>query len=1029
MNFVLWLRGHRRSVLFLFGLLTLAGVFGGLQLPVALFPQADFPRVVVDIDAGERPATQMALQVTAPVEEMLHTVPGLRSVRSASSRGNARISLNFEWGHDMTAATLQVETAMSQVLPSLPAGTTYDVVRMNPSVFPSMAYSLTSDTVSPVDLRDIALRQIRPVFSAVKGVSKFEVQGGDQEEIHVSPNPARLAAAGLTLEDISKAIAAANVISAAGRIEDQGKLFLVLTDARLGDLKSVRDVVVHASSNGLLRLGDVAEVTRSTVPQQTRVTADGHVAVLVQVYQQPDANTVQIARDLRAALENLKGQLPANVHIANWYDQSQLILASADSVRDAVIIGVILAGGVLLLFLRNIRVTLVAILCVPATLAATLLLLSLLHMSLNIMTLGGMAAAVGLIIDDAIVMVEHIVRRLRDPLTHGNASGSTVLGAASEFTRPLAGSSACTLIVFAPLAFLSGVTGAFFKALSLTMASSLLISFLVAWLVVPLLSEWLLAGRDNHVADGKWTKRAHGFYRNWLGAMLRRPWLALLFVIPFLILGYIGYQKVGSGFMPAMDEGGFVLDYVATPGTALAETDRILRGIEDILKATPEVETYSRRTGLGLGGGLVEANEGDFFVRLHGGNRRPADEVMDEIREKINKTAPALDIEMFQLMEDMIGDLTAVPEPIEIKLYSDNDKLLTQLAPKIATAIGEIPGVVDTKDGLTLAGDALTLTVDRDKAAIEGLDVESIGKQLSSAMDGEVATEVQRGPKMIGVRVGLPIQTRASLAVLQQLPLRASDGHLVPLNRVASVRIDSGQPQITRDNLKLMVPVTGRIAGRDLGSTIRDLQALLKRPGLLPPGVTYALGGTYAEQQKAFAGLIAVFGAAAALVFLLLLFLQESFRAAFAMLLSTLLTLPAVFIGLWITHIELNISSMMGLTMIIGISGEVAIFLVSELDEMPSDMPVFEAFIQAGLNRMRPIAMTTLAAILALSPLALGLGQGSAMQQPLAVAIIAGLLAQFPMVLLILPVILRVMTRRKKRHELDRNGSTAIATT
>ena len=1017
MNFELWLRSHRRSVLFLFVLLTLGGIFGGMQLPVALFPQADFPRVVVDIDAGERPAAQMALQVTAPVEEMLHTVPGLRTVRSASSRGNARISLNFEWGHDMTAATLQIETTMSQVLPSLPAGTTYQVERMSPTVFPCMAYSLVSDTVSPVALRDLAVRQIRPVFSAVKGVARFDVQGGDQEEIHVSPDPARLAAAGLTLDDLSTALSGANVVSAAGRLEDQGKLFLVLTDARLGDLNSVRQVIVHAGPGGVLRLGEVAEVTRAAVPQQTRVTADGHVAVLIQVYQQPDANTVQIARDLRAALDALKPQLPADVQIANWYDQSQLILASADSVRDAVIIGVILAGGVLLLFLRNTRVTLVAILCVPATLAATLLLLDVLHMSLNIMTLGGMAAAVGLIIDDAIVMVEHIVRRLRDPLTPGSASGSSILGAASEFTRPLAGSSACTLIVFAPLTFLSGVTGAFFKALSLTMASSLLISFLVAWLVVPLLSEWLLAGRDNHVADGAWTLRAHSFYRKWLGALLRRPWLALLWVVPFLALGYISYTRVGSGFMPAMDEGGFVLDYVATPGTALAETDRILRGIEKILKETPEVETYSRRTGLGFGGGLVEANEGDFFVRLHGGKRREAEEVMDDIRAKINKTAPALDIAMFQLMEDMIGDLTAVPEPIEIKLYCDNDRILTQLGPKIAAAIGEIPGVVDTKNGLTLAGDALNLHVDRDKAALEGLDVESVSKQLTGAMDGTIATEVQRGPKMIGIRVGLPARDRSSLDRLKALPLRATDGHILPLSRVATLEIESGQPQITRDNLKLMVPVTGRISGRDLGSTIRDIQALLKRPGLLPIGVTYELGGTYAEQQKAFAGLIAVFGAATALVFLLLLFLQESFRAAAAMLLSTLLTLPAVFIGLWLTKTELNISSMMGLTMIIGISAEVAIFLVSELDEMPPNMPMIDAFIQAGLNRMRPIAMTTLAAILALSPLALGLGQGSAMQQPLAIAIIAGLLAQFPMVLLILPVILRVFAGKSRSRD------------
>ena len=483
-------------------------------------------------------------------------------------------------------------------------------------------------------------------------------------------------------------------------------------------------------------------------------------------------------------------------------------------------------------------------------------------------------------------------------------------------------------------------------------------------------------------------------------------------VVPLLLAAWLCYQRVGSGFMPSMDEGGFILDYRAASGTSLSETDRLLRQVEAILQATPEVQTYSRRTGLQLGGGLTEANEGDFFVRLKPQPRREIEEVMDDVRSRLEKNVPGLGIEMLQLMEDLIGDLTAVPQPIEIKLYADDGALLAATAPKIATAIGTINGVVDVKSGIVLAGDALTITVDRAKAALEGMTPEAVTEAVNALLAGSTATtKIESGPKLVGLRAWIPEKHRATAAAVADLRLRAPDGHFFPLRRVATIATVSGQPQIVRDDLKRMIPVTGRITGRDLGSTIRDVQAELAKPGVLPRGVYAVLGGTYAEQQKAFSGLIAVFGGAVALVFLLLLFLYESFRTALAMLGCTLLAMSAVSIGLWLTRTELNISSMMGMTMIVGIATEVAIFYVSELVSLPANLPAHGALVQAGLNRMRPIAMTTFAAILALLPLALGLGAGSAMQQPLAIAIISGLVLQLPVVLLVLPVLLSLRYR------------------
>lgn len=1008
-----WVQDHRRSILFLVLMMAAAGMALAFKLPVALFPTVDFPRVLISLDAGDRAAALMELQVTRPVEESVRSVPGVDSVRSTSSRGSAEISVNFRWGADMIAAMLQVESAVSRVLPNLPGGTTFGVQRMDPTVFPVLAYSLTSKNKSMVELQDLARFRIVPLLTGVSGTSRVQVIGGDREEFRVTVDPARLQSYGLTLGDVAQTLSAANVITAVGRLEDHYKLYLAMSDTRLTTLDEIRQTVLKSGPNGIVRLDEIASVQRGTVPQWHRVTADGRDAVLINVYQQPGSNTVQVAGQVKAKLAAFQAQLPKGVIVAAWYDQSELIVNSAASVRDAIIIGVILGAGVLLLFLRSLKITLIAIVIVPTVLAATIVLLHLLNMSFNIMTLGGMAAAVGLVIDDVIVMVEHIVRRLRGGT--GNHEGR-VMAAAREFAQPLAGSSAATIIIFIPLAFLSGVTGAFFKALSVTMAAALMISFLITWLAVPILADHLLGAKEAvREENGPIMLRAHSLYERLMARLLIRPVLIVAVIIPLLLLGYIGYRQVGSGFMPAMDEGGFILDYRTPPGTALSETDRLLLQVEAIIKATPDVQTYSRRTGAQLGGGLTEANTGDFFIRLKTMPRRPIEEVMDEIRGKVDQQVPGLKIEFAQLMEDLIGDLTAVPQPIEIKLFGDSQAQLATVSSQVAAAIRKIHGVVDVRDGVVLAGDALNIHVDRTKAALEGVDPEAVTRMAREYLSGVVTTEVQEGIKMVGVRVWIPPEKRATENDIGALLLRAPDGHLFPLRRVATVTTVSGQPEITGENMKPMVAVTGRITGRDMGSVVKDVRRILGRSGLIPQGVYFELGGMYRQQQIAFQGLIAVFIAAMALVLLLLLFIYERFQIVLAIAVIPLLSLAAVFTGLWLTGTELNISSMMGMTMIVGIVTEVAIFYFSEYRELIVEMDPSVALIEAGKNRMRPIIMTTVVAILTLLPLALAIGQGSAMQQPLAIAIISGLLVQTPLVLVVLPALYHIFAGVKSR--------------
>jgi CzcA family heavy metal efflux pump len=1013
MTFSEWAHDHTRSILFLIGVLALAGAAASVSLPVALFPYVEFPRVRITLDAGDRPAERMTVEVTTPVEQTVRAIPGVRSLRSTTSRGTAEISVNFNWGEDMISAMMQCQSQVNRILPTLPAGTSFEVERMDPTVFPVIAYSLTSDSHSLVELRDLALYTLRPALSSVPGVARVGVQGGRLEEYRVNVDPGKLQSFNMTLSEVASALSASNVLVAVGRLEQYDKLYLIVSDTRFKKFDEIEHTVLRSNPDGVVLLDDVATVEHSTEPQWIRVTADGHDAVLFQVYQQPSGNTVEIARGIKTKLREIGKEIPKGVKIADWYDQSDLIISSEHSTRDAILIGMVLAAIVLLVFLRNWKVALIAILTVPAVLAATIVLLFVLKMSFNIMTLGGMAAAVGLIIDDAIVMAEHIVRRVRG-MSKGDPR-SRVLKAATEFTNPLAGSSAATIIIFTPLAFLSGVTGAFFKSLSLTMAASLIISFFVAWLAVPILCARLLKEKDADIEEhGTIMRRVHAVYRNKMQTLLRQPWFIVVFLAPLLLLGFVAFKNVQSGFMPVMDEGGFILDYISPPGTSLAETDRLLRQVESILQKTPEVQTYSRRTGLQLGGGISEANIGDFFVRLKPFPRRGIEEVMNDVREKVEKHIPGLQIELAQLMEDLIGDLTAVPQPIEIKLYSDDEQLLRTLPRRVADTISKVRGVVEVKSGIVPAGDALNIQVDRVRVGLEDMDPEAVTKALDDFLAGKVTTYIQHGPKLIGVRVWIPRDDRDTMRNINNLLLRAPDGHLFPLKRVATLIPVSGEPEIMRDDLKRMIGVTARISGRDLGSTVSAVKRTLGKSGVIPNNVLYTFGGLYEQQQIAFRGLTIILIAAILLVFVLLLFLYESFRVAIAMLLVPLFAVAGVFIGLWATRTEFNITSRMGMTMIVGIVTEIAIFYYSEYCSLTASA---DRLIVAGINRMRAISMTAFAAILALLPLALGIGHGSAMQQPLAIAIISGLIFSLPLVLIVLPALLAIFDPKALVHD------------
>lgn len=1010
---------HARTLLLFAMALAVAGAVAAWSLPVGLFPQVAFPRIVVDLDAGDRPADTMALLVTRPVEEAIRTVPGVEGVRSETSRGAAQVSVDFGWGRDMIASTLLVDAAIARAVPSLPPGVTYDVRRMDPTVFPIVSYALRSDSVSPARLRDLAQFRIAPALASVPGLSRVDVQGGDTPEIQVEADPRQLAAHGLALDDLVSAITGANVVRAVGRVQDRNKLFLTLVDQPMQGTRDIGAIVVRRTDAGWVHVSDVATVRMGVEPRWTRVAEDGRPAVLFNVFEQPDGNAVAIGAEVRARLGRLA--LPQGVTLRKWYDQSELVTDAAASVRDAIAIGLLLAALVLWGFLRSGRIVGIALVVVPATLAVTVLLLRAMGMSFNIMTLGGMAAAVGLVIDDVMVMVEHLAHRASRVAERDVASG--MFAAAREFLPPLSGSSAATLIVFVPLAYLDGVTGAFSRALSITMACALAVSWAMTAFIVPYLtSRWLDVSRWKDPAAG----RARGLVR-WHGAAyrmsVRRPWLPALAVVLLLAAGLFAATQVPTGFMPDADESGFVLDYYTAPGTSLPESERQVAQIETILRARRDVETFSRRLGTGLGGDLGQSHHGDMFVRLVPDHDLPTKDVMDDVRESVLRNVPGVEVETAQLMEDLIGDLTAVPQPIEVKLYGDDETALLATAKQVADKLAHTDGLVEVQSGVRIAGDALDIRLDHDAAAAEGVSADLVARTVSDALDGVVATSLPMATRAVGVRVSMPDARHWRMADLADVPVRAPDGHVLPLRRVATLTPVSGQAQITREDLQTMVPVTARIDRGGMDAAVARVKAVLAQPGVLPAGTRYELGGLYAQQQTAFAGLRKVFAAAILAEFLLLMLMYRSLWLSGLVMTGSLLSASGVFLALWLTGVDLNVTAMMGLTMVVDIGTEMAIFLVSEYVARRRTAKPVAALRRAVRLRVRPISMTTFAAILTLLPLALSIGRGSGIQQPLAIAIVGGLIVQYPLVLLGLPVAIgaveRWRARKSNRHPTD----------
>jgi CzcA family heavy metal efflux pump len=1015
-----WLASSTRTIFFFVVMLTLAGVYLAFQVPISVFPATNFPRVVIGVDNGVMPVEQMQVTITKPIEDAVNAVPGLKTVRSTTSRGSAEISLFFDWNVDMFHSLQLVDTALNKVEQTLPVTAKVTTNRLTFATFPILGYSLTSDTVPQTRLWEIATYDLKPPLNRVDGVSTVTVQGGQVPEFHVVPNPALLQASGVTISDLVNAIQASNIVDSPGLYEANHQLILGLVGAQVHDADQLRQLVVKTTAAGApVHVADVATVEQAPMPVYTTVTANGKQAVLVNITRQPASNTVAVADAVAAQVAELKHKLPAGVRIEPFYDQSQIVRDSISSVRDAIFIGLVLACIILFLFLRDWTSSLIAGLVIPVTIAITVLVLWLTGQSFNLMTLGGLAAAIGLVIDNAIVVVENIVLH-RDS---GERRAEAVRKALKEITTPLIGSTITTVVVFVPLVVVSGVTGSFFRALAITMTAALLTSLVLALTWTPGLSLALLGERSNaeerrEDKTGRLMAAVIRVHRQLLDWSLAKPlWLGAACLL--LVVGtWAGYQALGSDLLPEMDEGGFILDYIMPPGSSLAETNRVLEHVERILRETSEVESTSRRTGLQMGlAAVTEANTGDFTVKLKAKRSRAIDDVMADVRAQIKATEPALDVEFTQVLQDMIGDLSNAPEPIQIKLFANDPAMLEQLGPRVGDAIGKIDGVVDVQNGIenTISGPATNFQINPVVAARLGFTPAEVSQDATSILDGVTAADplIQNGrPYTIRVRLG--DEHRASLDAIQNTVFNSTSGHIATLGSLAEIEQLPPQNEIRRENLQRLVVVTGRLEGSDLGSGMAKVRQTVAGLHLLA-SVRVEYGGTYEEQQKSFRDLLRVLLLALALVFGVLLTEFRNFPAPIAILTSSVLSISGVILALLATRTTFNVASFMGLIMVIGIVAKNGILLLDADERFRSEgATAREAMLHAAQRRLRPIVMTALATVCGMLPLAFALGAGSQMLQPLAIAVIGGLGISMVLSLVVTPVVYFLLTRDRE---------------
>ena len=1000
---------YKNPVSVLLVLIIGGGLFAYSKMQTSLFPEISFPKIKIIADAGLQPVNNMMIRVTKPLENAIKQVPDLKMIRSITSRGTCEISAFMDWNANVDLSMQKIESKIAQIRNNLPAETQITVEKMNPSILPVIGYTLEGHNKSPIELKQLAIYTIKPFLSQVTGVAEVRVIGGKMKEYWLELDARKMSSLMITPDSISSALAQTNFIRSNGYLSDYRFLYLTTTDATVHSTDDIRNIVVRNDGKRIVRIGDISTVEIREAVEYTKINANGSEGILIAIIKQPNANLIDLTDQMEKKVAELQKILPEGVGIRPYYVQADFVKTSIKSVSDSLLIGLALAIIVAILFLRSLKSSAAILITIPVTICLTLIVLYAVGFTLNIMTLGAIAASIGLIIDDAIVVVEQIHRTHEE---HPEEPTEPLLHKAIHYLLPaMVGSSLSTIVIFFPFVLMSGVAGAYFKILTDTMIITLVCSFFVTWIGLPVI--YLVLTRKK---PGKYFKVRPLKKQAWVSFFILRPLISLILVV--VLAGSIFYilPRLETGFLPEMNEGSIVLDYASPPGTSLEETDRILREVEKIIKTVPEVSAYSRRTGTQMGFFITEPNTGDYLIQLKTNRGRTTDQVISDIRARVEASQPALRIDFGQVITDMLGDLMTSVQPVEVKIFGDNQEQLHQLSNQVEDIVSSVKGTADVFNGIVIAGPSLTITPDYSKLAQFGLTPAGFQYQVQNYLEGNTVGDMLEKEQLTPIRMVYPNSRSRNIADISGWQIFLPNGKLNPINSLATVTINPGDAEIQRQDLQSMGVVTARLENSDLGSVMKNIQADVNAKINLPQGYHIVYGGSFAEQQQSFQELLFILIAASLLVFGVILFLFREFKLAFIILSISVLGISGSYMALFITGTPLNVGSYTGLIMIVGIIAENAIFTILQFREARLSKSVDESVIYSISTRLRPKLMTAFGAIIALLPLALGIGAGAQLHRPLAIAVIGGFVVAIPLLLIVLPSILRLVYRWNENH-------------
>jgi len=1006
---------HRKPLMLVLSLIIMGGIYCYTRLPTSLFPEITFPKIKVIADEGLQPVNKMMITVTKPLENAIKQVPDLEVVRSTTSRGSCEISAFMSWSANIDLSKEQIESQISKIRDELPPDVNISVEKMNPSILPVSGYTLESHTKSPIELKQIATFTVKPFLSQVAGVSEIRVIGGKTKEYWLVLNREKMSALSLTPDMISNTLSQTNFIKSEGYLADYKMLYLTVTDATVSTKDQLENLVISNNRKRVIQLKDIASVQVSEGIEYTKINANGHDGVLIAVVKQPNTNLISLSDDMALKVAALQKLLPKDVSIKPYYIQADFVNDAVKSVTDSVWIGLLLAIVVAVIFLRSFKASATILITIPVTLCLTLVVLYAMGYTFNIMTLGAIAAAIGLIIDDAIVVVEQIHRTHEENPTQPT---NKLLKKAIDYLLPaMIGSSLSTIVIFVPFLLMSGVAGAYFSVMTNTMIITLVCSFFVTWIGLPII--YLMLTR-NHLGHTDKNQEKHTVKKQkWVSFFILRPILSIVIVVILIAVIVFIPSHLETGFLPDMDEGSIVMDYASPPGTSLEETDRMLREVEKIIIKEPDVATYSRRTGTQMGFFITEPNTGDYLIQLKKDHKQTTEEVISDLRAKITASQPVLaqHLDFGQVITDMLGDLMSSTQPIEVKVFGSDQQILNKLSKQIAAQVTAVKGTADVFDGIVIAGPSVSIIPNYPKLAQYNISPNSIQTQAEIALEGNVVGNLYETQQLVPIRMVYPGNRYLSINGIKDLNIFLGNGKLVPITQLATVELKPGDAEINRQDLQSMGVITARLDNSDLGTVIPAIKKNIAQNVNLPQGYHVEYGGAYAEQQQSFKELLIILISASLLVFCVILFLYKQFRIALLILGIAVLGIAGSFLALFVTKTPLNVGSYTGLIMIVGIIGENAIFTFLQFKETAMTSTVDEAIIYAISTRLRPKLMTALGAIIALTPLALGIGAGAQLHQPLAIAVIGGFLIALPLLLIVLPSFMRIFYRNYKFTE------------